>query len=100
MLAVSLLAFRVFNPMLYACKASSDDVVAWSAGVSYFCTEASDSPNFSRIADTARAHDFSTSSFPFAPTRSATRRANKGVRTARKKRSNHLAELDRRSPKK
>jgi hypothetical protein len=39
---------KVSIPMLYAWRASSEDVVACSMGVSIFCTVVSDSPNFPR----------------------------------------------------
>src|ERR1700730_662486 len=59
-------------PVVKACKASSDDVLASSSGVSNFWIELSDSPNFPRTSDTALSNAFSTFSFPFVRTSSRT----------------------------
>ena len=53
---------------LYACKASSDGVVTFAGGVSYFSTEASDSPSFSRTFVATSPSAFSTCSLPLAVT--------------------------------
>src|SRR2546426_2911409 len=58
--------------MLKAFSASNDDVVASSISVANFCTDASDSPSFVRIADAESSKDFSTSPLPEARACSAT----------------------------
>ena len=50
------------SPRLNALSASSDEVVASDSGLSYFCTEASDSPSFLRKLEPAWCSEFSTAS--------------------------------------
>ena len=50
------------SPRLNALSASSDEVVASDSGLSYFCTEASDSPSFFRKLEPAWCSEFSTAS--------------------------------------
>jgi hypothetical protein len=50
------------SPRLNALSASSDEVVASDSGLSYFCTEASDSPSFLRRLEPAPCSEFSTDS--------------------------------------
>ena len=58
------------SPRLNALSASSDEVVASDSGLSYFCTEASDSPSFLRKLEPAWCSEFSTASLLAACTSS------------------------------